>query len=142
MTTGDLKKVATLEKECFSSPWTEEQLAESIAKDYSRFLVYVIRDEVVGYVGAYLLGEDADITNVAVTRARRREGVGETLMREIIALLSSSGAKYLRLECRVSNSSAIALYEKLGFENVGVRPRFYEDNEDAIMFEKRLSREV
>ena len=142
MTPNDISKVASLERECFVSPWTEMQLTESYAKNYARFLVAELNNEVVGYVGAYIVGDDADITNVAVTSHDRGRGIGEALMKGIEGVLSASSVVYIRLECRVSNVPARALYEKLGYKNIGIRPNFYVDHEDAVMYEKRLSQEV
>ena len=138
MTTEDIVKVALIEKECFHEPWSEEQLGESLDKDYARFLVAVDDGEVVGYVGAYILGEDADITNVAVTSSHRGRGVAYDLMNSVMLLAREEGATMMRLECRVSNAPARALYDKLGFEDIGVRPHFYQNLEDAIMYEKHL----
>ncbi|MBO5925595.1 MAG: ribosomal protein S18-alanine N-acetyltransferase [Clostridia bacterium] len=138
MTTEDIHAVALIEKECFGEPWSEAQLQESLGKDYARFLVAVDDGEVVGYVGAYILGEDVDITNVAVTSSSRGRGVAYSLMSSVMRVAREEGSTIVRLECRVSNTPARALYDKLGFESVGVRPRFYQDLEDAIMYEKHL----
>ena len=138
MTTEDIYKVSLIEKECFSEPWSEEQLAESLVKSYARFLVAIDEGEVVGYVGAYILGEDVDITNVAVASSSRGRGVAYSLMSSVMRLSLEEGATTMRLECRVSNTPARALYDKLGFDNIGIRPRFYQDLEDAVMYEKHL----
>ena len=87
---------------------------------------------VVGFVGVWLLIEEAHIVTIAVRDDYRRRGVGELLLITIIETARLAGQEVVTLECRVSNEVALRLYEKYGFQRVGVRPRYYsDDHEDA-----------
>jgi ribosomal-protein-alanine N-acetyltransferase len=89
---------------------------------------------VCGYVAIWLMVDQAHISSIAVRASHRRRGVGELLMIATIELAQSLNHNTVTLECRVSNNGAITLYEKYGFKRMGVRPRYYSDNqEDAYI---------
>ena len=133
MTLDDVKKVAEIEKECFSLPWSEASFEDSLAREDTVFLVCE-DTEVVGYVGMYLSFEEGEITNVAVTPAYRKRGCGNLLMEAIAKEAKERAAQCIILEVRVSNAPAISLYKKHGFEEIGIRKNFYEHpTEDAII---------
>ena len=89
-------------------------------------------EEVIGYVGVWLLGEEGHITNVAVAPEMRRRGVGASLLAELMRIALGRSVHSMTLEVRPSNEAALALYKKFGFRSVGRRPHYYTDNaEDA-----------
>jgi ribosomal-protein-alanine N-acetyltransferase len=89
---------------------------------------------IVGFVGLWMLPDEAHIVTIAVRESHRRRGIGELLLLEAIDLARERGQPLVTLEVRVSNDPAISLYEKYGFEEVGLRPRYYSDNrEDAYI---------
>jgi ribosomal-protein-alanine N-acetyltransferase len=89
---------------------------------------------VVGFVGVWLLADEAHIVTVAVRDDHRGRGVGERLLIAAIDAAVRERQEVVTLECRVSNAVAIRLYEKYGFQRVGLRPRYYSDNhEDAYV---------
>ena len=91
---------------------------------------------VAGYVGVYRVGDEADITNVAVSSIYRRKGIGKSLLRELISYSQKQNILAITLEVRDSNAGAIALYEQMGFNKVGIRKNFYEKPvEDAIIYQ-------
>ena len=133
MTQDDVKRIAQIESECFSLPWSESSFEDSLAREDTIFLVCV-DEEVVGYVGMYLSFEEGEITNVAVTPSYRKRGCGNLLIRGIKEEAKARNAECIILEVRVSNAPAIALYQKHGFEQIGIRKNFYEyPTEDAII---------
>jgi ribosomal-protein-alanine N-acetyltransferase len=93
------------------------------------------REELLaGFVGLWFMLEECHVVTVAVREALRRQGIGELLVITAIDLALRREQEVLTLECRVSNTAAQALYEKYGFERVGVRRRYYTDNnEDALI---------
>ena len=111
MTLDDVKKVAEIEKECFSLPWSEASFEDSLAREDTVFLVCE-DTEVVGYVGMYLSFEEGEITNVAVTPSYRKRGCGNLLMEAIAKEAKERAAQCIFLEVRVSNAPAISLYKK------------------------------
>jgi ribosomal-protein-alanine N-acetyltransferase len=91
-------------------------------------------DQVVGFAGIWLLVDEAHITTFATRRSWRRQGIGERLLLALLDLSMERGANEATLEVRPSNEPARRLYEKYGFRVVGVRPRYYsDDNEDALI---------
>jgi ribosomal-protein-alanine N-acetyltransferase len=91
-------------------------------------------EPIVGFVGVWLMVDEAHIVTIAVREGYRRRGIGELLLIAAIelALLNKRGA--VSLECRISNDAAIALYEKYGFRQLGIRPSYYSDTrEDAVI---------
>ena len=131
--------VAELEKLCFSAPWSERSIASELQNEYSLWLVEERDGVAVAYVGSQSCPPEADVMNVAVAPAFRRQGIGEGLMVALMDALRDKGMESLTLEVRASNSSAIALYDRLGFTEVGRRPNYYTDPvEDALIMRKEL----
>ena len=131
--------VAELEKLCFSAPWSERSIASELQNEYSLWLVEERDGVAVAYVGSQSCPPEADVMNVAVAPAFRRQGIGEGLMVALMDTLRDKGMESLTLEVRASNSSAIALYNRLGFTEVGRRPNYYTDpGEDALIMRKEL----
>lgn len=132
-----LKDLALLEKQCFSTPWSENALKAELEKENSRFFVAITKNEVSGYVGANNVLGELYIDNIAVFYNYRGFGIGEALLRHLIDVAKSENCSLITLEVRVSNTPARNLYEKLGFKNVGLRKNFYEQpKEDAVIYTK------
>ena len=127
MTKDDIFGVSALEKECFSSPWSQKSLTEELENENAVFLVAKNGQAVVGYIGCILVCGEASITNVAVAKNLRRQKIGSLLIENLISALKQRDAKSVFLEVRVSNKGAIALYEKYAFTICGERKNFYRD---------------
>lgn len=138
MTLADIQAVVEIEKQCFSQPWSEKSFEDSIAREDTIFLV--CEDDmknhlvITGYMGMYLSFDEASVTNVAVAPEFRKRGYGESLVAAAKEAAKDAGAESIFLEVRVSNEPAVSLYKKLGFEELGIRKKFYEHPvEDAII---------
>lgn len=130
-------QVAALEALCFSDPWSERSVASELENPLSLWLVMTDGDTVAGYVGSQSVMGEADMMNLAVQPDYRRQGIGEKLVSALVKELAQSDVHCLTLEVRASNEAAIALYGKLGFAQVGRRPRYYEKpREDALILRK------
>ncbi len=152
MTPDDVQEVAAIEQECFSMPWSEKSFLDSLGRDDTLFLVCVAdsnalqQDKVpkndgsiAGYLGMYLSFGEGEITNVAVSPSYRKKGCGQALIQAAIAQARQQAAESIMLEVRKSNASAISLYTKNGFEEIGIRKNFYERPvEDAIIMKVGL----
>ena len=139
MSDGHISAVAQLERECFSEPWSEDGLRAELTKDEARFFVCECDGEAAGYMGMHVILDECYITNVAVFPAFRRKGIGEALVSHCIKKAADEGCAFISLEVRVSNASAIALYEKTGFASVGERKNFYSrPTENALIMTKEL----
>lgn len=139
MTADHVSQVAELEKICFSDPWSENSITYELTNPLSLWLVAVEGDKVAGYVGSQSVMGESDMMNVAVHPDFRRQGVAEKLVLELVAALAKKDNHCLTLEVRASNVSAISLYEKLGFAQVGLRKNYYRNpKEDALILRKEF----
>ena len=139
MNDSHVSQVAQLEKLCFADPWSEKSIASELTNPLSYWLVAVEGDTVAGYIGSQSVMGESDMMNVAVAPEHRRRGVGEALVSALAEVLKEQGNESLALEVRASNMPAIALYEKLGFAQVGRRPSYYRNpREDALILKKML----
>ncbi|NLP18092.1 MAG: ribosomal protein S18-alanine N-acetyltransferase [Firmicutes bacterium] len=130
-----LAEIVALEKICFSNPWTYEGYRFELEDNkLAQYLVALKDERVVAYGGMWLILGEAHVTNLAVHPDYRRRGLGEVLMRCLMARAYGAGARCITLEVRQSNRAAQKLYEKLGFKGVGYRRGYYSDNqEDALV---------
>lgn len=135
-----LAQIEALEKTCFSLPWSEELLRSQL-KDKQHEFIAAFDDtgRVLGYVGMMYVLDEGYISNVAVDPAFRRQGIADALIDKLCALCVSHGLAFVTLEVRAGNVPAISLYEKHGFEQVGLRKNYYErPREDALLMTKYL----
>ena len=137
-----IPEVAEIERLCFSEPWSEKALEESLASSLSHFFVFVEDGRVIGYMGLYAVAGEGSVTNVATHPDHRRKGVGKALVENAVAIGKELGLEYITLEVRQSNLPAQKLYEKCGFQIVGKRRNFYTaPTEDAIIMNCFLDKE-
>ena len=137
MNLSHVPQVAKLEKLCFSDPWSEKSVASELENELAHWLVAVEGDRVAGYVGSQTVCGETDMMNVAVHPDFRRQGIAEALVKGLVADLKEMGSRCLTLEVRASNIPAQKLYEKLGFAQVGKRPKYYRNpKEDALILRK------
>ena len=133
-------QIAALEQRCFSDPWPESIIAHELENDLSLWLCAVDGETVAGYIGSQTVLGEADMMNVAVSPDYRRRGIGRALVLALEkALQTQMQATVLTLEVRDSNAPAIALYDALGFTQVGLRKNYYQHpKEDARILRKEL----
>ncbi|MBC5668983.1 MAG: ribosomal protein S18-alanine N-acetyltransferase [Eubacterium sp.] len=137
MTVDDIAQVAEIERQIFSIPWSEKAFRDSMESDNTIYIVAKENDNVAGYAGMYLSFEEGNITNVAVNPLSRRKGIGEKIVRDILNRAYEKGVRDVFLEVRETNSVAIALYEKIGFKEEGIRKNFYDKpRENALIMWK------
>ena len=134
MDRSHIDQIAQLEQACFSSPWTANMLTDALFDTQASFIV--AEDEegnVLGYAGLHVIVDEGYIDNVAVEPDARRHGVASALL-DVFCRFGEANLAFLSLEVRASNQAAIALYEKYGFSQVGLRKNYYEKpKEDAVI---------
>ena len=137
MNAAHVAQIAALEKICFSDPWSERSIASELDNKLAFWLVAVEGESVTGYIGSQTVMEETDMMNVAVHPDFRRQGIAEALVSGLVEHLKTMGSHCLTLEVRASNAPAIALYEKLGFAEIGRRKNYYRNpREDALILRK------
>ncbi|MCC5579274.1 ribosomal protein S18-alanine N-acetyltransferase [Microtetraspora sp. AC03309] len=141
MTVADLPSVVEIERITFPlDAWSEAMLRGEL-DDQPRtrhYVVAVVDDEIVGYAGLAAAADQADVQTIAVLAGHRRSGVGAALLTELLAEAVRRGASEVFLEVRSDNSPAQAMYERFGFERLGVRRNYYDDGTDAITMVRNL----
>jgi [ribosomal protein S18]-alanine N-acetyltransferase len=131
----DLEEVQRIEEASFTTPWPPNAYrSELLTNRLASYLVARVGERIVAYGGMWLMVDEAHITTFAVHPAWRRRRLGERLLLAFLDLARDRHAREATLEVRLSNLAARRLYEKYGFRPVGVRPRYYSDNnEDALI---------
>lgn len=137
---ADLDKIIEIERECFSSPWSYQAFLQELKNDYSYlWVVKGHKAEIVGFICFWLIFDEAHILNVAIKKGFQGKGIGSLLVKKAIAFVQKKGAKWVRLEVRITNKKATSFYKNLGFKNIMVRPGYYFDTgEDALVMELEL----
>ena len=140
MRTEHTAQIAALEAACFSDPWPESILQQELENPLSLWLCAMDGDTVAGYVGSQTVLGEADMMNLAVSPAYRRQGLGRALVLALCeSLRQKMQATVLTLEVRDSNAPAAALYASLGFAQIGLRKNYYQHpKEDACILRKEL----
>ena len=131
----DLPAVHAIEQASFISPWPPHAYQSELESNrMAHYLVARLGGRVVAYGGMWLMVDEAHITTFAVHHDVRRQRIGERLLLAFLDLAIDRHAHEATLEVRLSNLPARRLYEKYGFRPVGLRPRYYsDDNEDALI---------
>lgn len=136
MKAADIERVIEIEAEAYGEHhWSKESFFNELSNELAKYYcAFNSNGELMGYAGSWEILEETHITNIAVAKKYRRHHVGEALLTSIIEECKKNLVKYITLEVRVSNIPAIGLYEKYGFNSLGTRKGYYQDNnEDALI---------
>lgn len=141
MTEADLPAVMALERATFPlDAWSEGMMRGELA-DQPRTRHYVVAVDdglIVGYAGLAVAADQADVQTIAVLTERQGEGIGGAMLTELLDEARRRAAQEIFLEVRADNPRARSVYERFGFEEIGVRRRYYDDGTDAIMMKRKL----
>lgn len=130
----DIPAVIRVEEASFSAPWTRQAFYNELAyNQFAHYTVVVKDQQVIGYIGMWLIINEAHITNIAIHPDYRGQGIGKKTMDYAMQQARQLGANSMTLEVRVSNHIAQRLYQKKGFAASGLRPRYYTDNQEDAM---------
>lgn len=137
MNLHDLKTIEASLLNDFDDFWNSNILKQEIESDSSTIYTLKINDKIVGFAGISIVLDEADITNIVIKKNCRGQKLSFFLMAILIDLASKSGCKKINLEVNEKNIIAINLYKKFGFEQVGLRKKYYND-QDAVLMSKVL----
>lgn len=133
----DIAGVAAVESASFPAPWSESIFAYEMTNPLANYLVLEHKRGIIGYSGYWLVLGEAQVTNIALYKNFRGQGLGRKLVTALMQKAQMDGAENILLEVRRSNSVAQKLYESLGFRLIGERKGYYQDNgEDAFLMQK------
>ena len=138
MRAEDLESVLEIESASFSRPWTRRHFEEELDSSFSYPTVaFTAGGTIVGYLCLKKVLDEAEVLDVAVKGSLRGMGVGKALVQWALSFCRERGVNLVFLEVRAGNAHAIALYRRLGFCEAGLRKKYYDDGEDAILMEHR-----
>jgi ribosomal-protein-alanine N-acetyltransferase len=130
----DLQRIAELERDCFSDPWSPEGIAELLASPHGIAVVFDVNGRVEAYAFGRVLAGSAEILNLAVAPDHRRHGIARRILASALEHFRARQADEVFLEVRESNTAARGLYAGLGFRPTGMRRAYYRHpTEDAIV---------
>jgi ribosomal-protein-alanine N-acetyltransferase len=134
MELADLEQVCRLEERLFSPPWSRQAFISEVSEnDYALPVVLLHDGQVIGYWVLYMVLEEAHLANIAVAPEYQGHGLGRWMLQQALTQADIHRCEMIYLEVRISNYRAIDLYKKAGFIELGVRRRYYEDKEDALL---------
>ncbi len=139
---ADLPAVLSIEGRCFPDPWSEGIFRSALGQENALWLGAELEGQLVGYAGMQSVLDEGYVDNVAVDPAFRRRGAASALLRAFDREAERLGLRFLSLEVRTGNKSAIALYVSHGYRDVGLRPGYYlHPPEDALIMTKYYTEE-
>ena len=138
-TLNDIDALLAIETTFGKDAWNYDQFYSELTNPYGYYRVAKDHQVIVGYCGALILMDQADIQTIAITPLYRRQGIATLLLNDVLSHLASKAVQDVFLEVAVSNTDAIRLYERFGFKNIGIRRAYYQSGDDAIIMKKELS---
>ena len=134
----DYEKIKDNLIEEFDDFWTPSILKSELESSLSRYVVAKEVDNIVGFAGIIILPDDVEITNIVTKKTERKKGIGTLLLEKIIEISKETNKEIISLEVNEKNDSAIKLYTKFGFEKVGLRKRYYNGIDNAIIMSRKI----
>ncbi len=135
-----LDAIDEIDKTCFSNPWSMKSLETELENPIANYFVALCDGKVAGYGGYWWVFFEGEITNIAVHEKFRRKGIASKILEAMIDKCIETDTSAIHLEVRVSNESAISLYKKFGFKEDGIRPKYYDNKEDALLMTKEIEK--
>jgi [ribosomal protein S18]-alanine N-acetyltransferase len=131
----DLDAVMAIEPTLYSHPWTRGNFSDSLTSGYSAW-VLLQHDTMIGYALMMMVLDEAHLLNISVAKSHQKQGLGRYLLEHMLEMAKRHQAANMFLEVRTSNTTAINLYEHMGFCEMAVRKGYYpahQGREDAIL---------
>ena len=136
--------ILEIENESNPFPWTEGNFKDCLDKGYYS-LALEDKNKFIGFAIMAISTDESHLLNIGINKNERGMGYGEKLLKKMIIAAEVMGSKKIILEVRLSNKTAYQLYKKLGFEEVGIRKKYYrlpEGREDAYVLSKSLKQDL
>lgn len=138
MTLKDFEEIKDILQTEFDEFWTPNILKSELESDLSEYIIAKNENEIVGFAGIIILPDDVEITNIVTKKTERKKGIGKLLLDKLIEMAIQTGKSNISLEVNEINQAAINLYKKSGFEEVGIRKKYYNGINNAIIMTKKF----
>ncbi len=145
MQLADLEQIKDSLLEEFDDFWTFTMLKQELENKNNLNSTYFVvkgNEEIVGFAGIVKIVDEIDIMNIVVKKSKRKLGIGSALLQKIIEFSKEQKATSITLEVNYKNNPAIALYQKFGFKQVGLRKKYYHNTDDAILMTLSIEEET
>ena len=139
MTLPDLDSISDILTCEFDDFWNYNLFKSELENKNSMYIVAKLNNQIVGFAGIWLSVDDIHITNIVVKKNCRNQKIGSLMLNNLIELCENRTQKSITLEVNSNNIPAQKLYQKFGFKNVGIRKKYYNNTEDAIIMTKTLN---
>lgn len=139
MNIHDLNKISPVLLTEFDDFWNYNIFKSELENENSKYVVAKNNDEIVGFAGIWISIDEAHVTNIVTKKDLRKNGIGSTLLEELINLSKTLNLVSITLEVNENNLDAIKLYEKFGFEKLGIRKKYYNNTDNALIMTKKLN---
>ncbi len=139
MIIDDLNKISPVLLTEFDDFWNYNIFKSELENENSKYVVAKNNDEIVGFAGIWISIDEAHVTNIVTKKDLRKNGIGSTLLEELINLSKNLNLVSITLEVNENNLDAIKLYEKFGFEKLGIRKKYYNNTDNALIMTKKLN---
>lgn len=138
MTFNDFENIKDILQSDFDEFWNANILKSELENENSKYIVAKENDEIVGFAGIIITPIDTEITNIVTQKRNRKKGIGKSLLDKLIKMAKEINSESISLEVNENNSIAIHLYESYGFKKVGLRKKYYNGKDNAIIMTKVL----
>ena len=138
MNLNDINLIESNFSENFDKFWSIDILKNDFNTENSKYIVAKIDNEIIGFAGVKIIFNEADIMNIAVKKNKRNLGIGSFLLEKLIEIATNLNCNDITLEVNENNLPAIHLYEKYHFERIGLRKKYYNNTDNAILMKKIL----
>lgn len=135
MSMADLDGVMLIEPTLYSHPWTRGNFSDSLNSGYSAWVLCKNKD-MIAYALMMMVLDEAHLLNISVAKSHQKQGIGKYMLQHMLGKALGYGAVNMFLEVRISNTSAIGLYESVGFNEMAIRRKYYplhNGREDAVL---------
>ncbi len=139
MTLPDLDSISDILTCEFDDFWNYNLFKSELENKNSMYIVAKLNNQIVGFAGIWFSVDDIHITNIVVKKNCRNQKIGSLMLNNLIELCENRTQKSITLEVNSNNIPAQKLYQKFGFKNVGIRKKYYNNTEDAIIMTKTLN---
>lgn len=137
-TKEDIFDIVRLEEELLDSSIGSEMLLSELHNKYAHFLTAKLENQVIGYIGGWIIEGECELINFVVDKKHQRQKVGTKLLEKIIEISHENNASKIILEVKKTNLQAIGFYKHHHFYEIGIRKNYYPDGTDALLMRKEL----
>ena len=122
----------------FDEFWTPGVLLSELENENTKYVVLKDNDDIIGFAGIWITPDDVELNNIVIRKDKRGNGFSKILLEKVLEISSVLDREIITLEVSEVNEPAISLYQKYGFEKIGLRKKYYEGKYDAILMSKKL----